>query len=95
MTEAVVEGLSISVNAGSADVTLPAAEFSGSASVNAGSLTMCVPEGSALRVTSSAALGSVEFGPGFSQPGRRLGDARLGEQRPGLRDEPEREPRIG
>ena len=69
MTEAVVQGLSISVNAGSADVTLPAAEFSGSASVNAGSLTMCVPEGSALRVTSSAALGSVDYGPGFSSQG--------------------------
>lgn len=69
MTEAVVAGLSISINAGSADVTLPAAEFGGSASVNAGSLVMCVPEGSALRVTSSAALGSVEYGPGFSNQG--------------------------
>ena len=50
-------------------MTLPAAEFSGSASVNAGSLVMCAPEGSALRVTSSAALGSVEYGPGFTNQG--------------------------
>jgi hypothetical protein len=69
MTEAVVEGLSISVNAGSADITLPAASFDGSASVNAGSLAMCVPEGAALRVTSSSALGSVDVGPGFTREG--------------------------
>ena len=69
LTEAVVESLSISVNAGSADVTLPASPFSGSASVNAGSLALCVPEGTAVRVSSSSALGSVDVGPGFSPDG--------------------------
>jgi hypothetical protein len=69
LAEAVVDGLSFSVNAGSADVTLPASAFSGSASVNAGSLALCVPEGTAVRVSSSSALGSVDVGPGFSREG--------------------------
>jgi hypothetical protein len=69
MTEAVVDGLSVSVNAGSADIALPASSFDGSASVNAGSLSMCVPEGAALQVTSSSALGSVDVGPGFMREG--------------------------
>jgi len=69
LTESTVADLSISVNAGSADISLPASPFSGSASVNAGSLAMCVPEGTAVRVTSSSALGSVNAGPGFTRDG--------------------------
>ncbi|HVQ22653.1 MAG TPA: hypothetical protein VMT36_05225 [Candidatus Saccharimonadia bacterium] len=69
LAEAVIGSLSITVNAGSADISLPGSPFDGSASVNAGSLSLCVPEGTALRVTSSSALGSVEFGPGFTREG--------------------------
>jgi hypothetical protein len=69
LTEATVGSLSMSVNAGSADVTLPAAPFTGSASVNAGSLAMCVPDGTPLRLTTSSALGSVDVGEGFSLDG--------------------------
>lgn len=69
LAEAVIGSLSISVNAGSADVSLPASPFDGSASVNAGSLSLCVPEGTAIRITSSSALGSVDVGPGFSHEG--------------------------
>jgi hypothetical protein len=69
LAEAVIGSLSISVNAGSADVSLPASPFDGSASVNAGSLRLCVPEGTAIRITSSSALGSVDVGPGFTRDG--------------------------
>jgi hypothetical protein len=69
LTESVLAALSISVNAGSADLSLPASPFDGSASVNAGSLALCVPEGTAMRVTSSSALGSVDVGPGFTKEG--------------------------
>ena len=69
LAEAVIASLSISVNAGSADISLPASPFDGSASVNAGSLSLCVPEGTAIRITSSSALGSVDVGPGFSREG--------------------------
>ena len=69
LAEAVIGSLSISVNAGSADISLPASPFDGSASVNAGSLSLCVPEGTAIRITSSSALGSVDVGPGFSREG--------------------------
>ncbi|HEY8199460.1 MAG TPA: hypothetical protein VIF44_06775 [Candidatus Limnocylindrales bacterium] len=69
LAEAVIGSLSLSVNAGSADISLPASPFDGSASVNAGSLSLCVPEGTAIRITSSSALGSVDAGPGFTHEG--------------------------
>lgn len=69
LADAVIGSLSISVNAGSADVSLPGSPFDGSASVNAGSLSLCVPEGTAIRITSSSALGSVDVGPGFTRQG--------------------------
>ena len=69
LAEAVIGSLSISVNAGSADISLPASPFDGLATVNAGSLSLCVPEGTAIRITSSSALGSVDAGPGFTREG--------------------------
>ena len=95
LTEAVVDGLSISVNAGSADVSLPASPFGGSASVNAGSLSLCVPEGTAMRVTLELGARLRRCRTGLQPRRRRLGDERLDERRQGLGVELEREPRIG
>jgi hypothetical protein len=69
LTETTLDAFSVSVNAGSAAMSLPASPWDGSASVNVGSLEVCVPDGAAVRITSSAALGSVDVGPGFSQTG--------------------------
>lgn len=46
------------VNAGSAVISLPAGGRSGNVSMNAGSLTICTPPGSPMRVHWSGALGS-------------------------------------
>jgi hypothetical protein len=53
--------LSYTVNAGSTSITLPAASMSGSASINAGRLRLCVPPGAALRIDSSSILASNNF----------------------------------
>jgi hypothetical protein len=61
LTQATLDRLAITANAGSASVTLPAEPFIGSVTANAGSVRLCVPAGLALRITSSAALGAVEI----------------------------------
>lgn len=58
-----IGSLSASVNAGSADIMLPAtSNMSGSLSVNAGSANICSAAGVGLRITSSEALASTNFG---------------------------------
>lgn len=58
-----ISGFSASVNAGSADITLPGtSNMSGSLSVNAGSANVCSAAGVGLRITSSEALASTNFG---------------------------------
>lgn len=54
--------LSVTVNAGSATVSLPGGDRSGDLSLNAGSLRVCVPSATALRVDWSGTLGSNNFG---------------------------------
>lgn len=54
--------LSYTVNAGSTLITLPAASVAGSATVNAGSLGLCVAPGSGLRIESGSVLGSNNYG---------------------------------
>ena len=54
--------MSMTVNAGSATLSLPGGNRSASFSLNAGSLRVCVPVGTALRVDWSSALGSNNFG---------------------------------
>ena len=62
LTDASLERLHVGVNAGATTIQLPAAGgFTGDLDVNAGSLQVCVPEGLGLRVTSSAALGSIDM----------------------------------
>jgi len=61
LTDATLEHLDVGVNAGSTTIRLPATgPFTGSLEVNAGSLEVCVPATLGLRVTSTAALGSVD-----------------------------------
>ena len=55
-----VRNLSVSLNAGSASVELPNRSLSGSVSANLGSAQLCVPDGAAVRVRSSAALGNTD-----------------------------------
>ena len=52
--------LSLSLNAASASVELPNRTLSASVSANLGSAQVCVPPGAAVRVRSSAALGSTD-----------------------------------
>jgi hypothetical protein len=58
---ATVPSLSYTLNAGSGRITLPSASMTGSATVNAGSLELCVPSGAGLRIESSSTLGSNDF----------------------------------
>jgi hypothetical protein len=61
LADATVKRMDVSVNAGATTIHLPATGgFTGSLEVNAGSLQVCVPETLGLRVTSTAALGSVD-----------------------------------
>jgi LiaF transmembrane domain len=62
MTGATLSSFSMTLNAGSSGVTLPSSSLSGSATVNAGSLGLCVPPDAALRIQSSAFLASNNFG---------------------------------
>jgi hypothetical protein len=64
-----VDHLSLSVNAAEADLRLPATATSGSASVNAGKLSVCVPESVGLRVVNSETLASTSFEGGFTRRG--------------------------
>jgi hypothetical protein len=60
----------MTLNAGSNRITLPGSSLSGSATVNAGSLDLCVPAGVGLRIQSSSFLASNNFGErGLSQNG--------------------------
>ncbi len=55
--------LRLNVNAGSARLRLPSSSTAGSVSVNAGSLDLCAPASTALRITVTGALASTDFGP--------------------------------
>ncbi len=57
---ATLDRLAVELNAGSAGIVLPADSFGGDIHVNAGSLALCAPDQLALRVRSTAALGSVD-----------------------------------
>jgi hypothetical protein len=58
---AVAGDLNMTVNAGSATVSLPTGDRTANLSLNAGSLHVCVPAASSLRVAWSSALGSNNF----------------------------------
>jgi hypothetical protein len=61
LADATVRRMDVSVNAGATTIHLPASGgFTGDVEVNAGSLQVCVPETLGLRVTSTAALGSID-----------------------------------
>ena len=61
LADATVRRMDVSVNAGATTIHLPATGgFTGDVEVNAGSLQVCVPETLGLRVTSTAALGSID-----------------------------------
>jgi LiaF transmembrane domain len=62
LTGASLPSFSWTVNAGSSKITLPAASMTGSATVNAGSLAICVPPGAGVRIQSSSFLASNNFG---------------------------------
>jgi hypothetical protein len=53
--------VSATVNAGSATFDLPTSVESASMTLNAGSIEMCVPSGTPIRVSWSGALGSNNF----------------------------------
>jgi hypothetical protein len=53
--------LSYTLNAGSTRIALPSTSMTGSATVNAGSLGLCVPTGADLRIESSSILASNNF----------------------------------
>ena len=61
LTGASILTLSATVNAGTAVITLPMSSMSGSATVNAGSLGLCVPSGVDVRIESSSTLASNNF----------------------------------
>ena len=70
LTGAALPSFSWTVNAGSSEITLPAASMTGSATVNAGSLAICVPSGAGVRIQSSSFLASNNFGErGLTQSG--------------------------
>jgi len=54
-------GLDVQVNAGSGSLRLPDSSFGGRVDVNAGSLEVCVAEGTGLHVVTSGALASTDF----------------------------------
>jgi len=60
LTGAVLDSIDVEVNAGSVAIDLPADSFTGDLATNAGSLALCVPDQLALRVRSTAALGSID-----------------------------------
>lgn len=71
LTDSSVSRLDVRVNAGSARMVFPAAGFTGSLEVNAGSIAFCMPDGVGLRVsTNDNITGSNNFGQrGLSRSG--------------------------
>lgn len=69
LSGAQVDRFSLSANATDAELTLPRTATSGSVSVNAASLSVCVPLGVGLRVTAHEALASASFVGGFTRSG--------------------------
>jgi len=78
-------GLDVAINAGSGTLILPNTSFSGRIDLNAGSLDLCVPADAGLRIQTSGALSSTDFGgsglvlsgstwesPGFATAARRI-----------------------
>jgi hypothetical protein len=61
LTGATLGGLDMRANAGSGSLTLPAGTFNGRVDVNAGSLDVCAPEGTGLRITTNGTLASTDF----------------------------------
>jgi hypothetical protein len=58
-----LRSVGVTVNAGSASLTFPDADVTGSLTVNAGSIELCVPSTTGLRIeTKDGALGSNDFG---------------------------------
>jgi hypothetical protein len=72
---ATLDRLTFALNAGAAEVRLPADDFGAEMDVNAGSLAVCVPDGLGLRVRESATLaglsldGFVRTATGWETPG--------------------------
>lgn len=71
LSGATVDSLTSTVNAGSTTINLPGSGLRGSLTVNAGSLSFCVPSGTAIRVTTgNTVLGSNNFSTrGLTQSG--------------------------
>jgi hypothetical protein len=67
LSAATVSTLSLTVNAGNLDLWLPATSTRADVTVNAGKVSVCVPDGVGLRVTSTEVLASTTFGVGFSR----------------------------
>jgi hypothetical protein len=61
LTEATVGSLSYTLNTGSSRIALPTSGLSGSATVNAGDLGLCVPSGAGLRIESRSVLASNDY----------------------------------
>jgi hypothetical protein len=61
LTGGTLGGIDLRMNAGSGTAILPAATFSGRIDVNAGSLTLCAPGATGLRITSNGTLSSNDF----------------------------------
>jgi hypothetical protein len=86
LTGATAPSMSYTLNAGSTKIILPASSFSGSFTVNAGSLAFCAPTGAGLRISASdnflasnnfterglARSGSVWTTPGFASAATRI-----------------------
>ena len=62
LSNAAVADLRVDVNAGSGSVLLPASGTTGSIAVNAGSLDLCAPTSSGVRIHVTGALASTDFG---------------------------------
>jgi hypothetical protein len=61
MAQATLDRLDVTVNAGAATLHLPAGgDASGRIEANAGSIQVCISDGTAVRLTSQSALGSVD-----------------------------------
>lgn len=61
LSGATLGGFDLRVNAGSGTVILPAATFGGRIDVNAGSLALCAPSATGLRITTNGTLSSNDF----------------------------------
>ncbi|HET7726488.1 MAG TPA: DUF5668 domain-containing protein [Candidatus Limnocylindrales bacterium] len=79
-----VESLTVSVNAGSAQLTLPDASLRGSVSANAGSVELCRSAETAIRITTSESItssydfpGLVQRGDTYESPGFADADVRI------------------